>query len=223
MSRSGQKAIDWLLAHNYQSREGMCLLRVHEVFATPARYGDAATAFHHTTQRHGGTPPIGVPVWWTGGTHGYGHIAASDGKGWCYSTDIKRPGRFDRVPIATIGRAWPLEHYQGWSEDINGFDIWNAPRPMVDLSDMAWCARHEPGTIHHRFPSQTQQVARALHAEGHLPAVNINGHWGGAKVRAYAAFQRDLRKTHPSVPTAGIPDLISLTWLTKHHGLDINL
>ncbi|QLQ11194.1 MAG: hypothetical protein HZY75_13425 [Nocardioidaceae bacterium] len=88
---------------------GTCLMQVRECYDVAARYPDAATAWEHARQQVTRDPneiPRGVPVWWTGGAKGHGHVAISLGKGMCWSTDIKRPGYFDRVPIADIGKRW---------------------------------------------------------------------------------------------------------------------
>lgn len=82
----------------------------------------AADAYYAAKYRHTGTPPRGAFVFWTGGSHGYGHVAISDGNGWCWSTDIKRPGRVDRVAISTITTRWGLT-LKGWTEDNNGVRV----------------------------------------------------------------------------------------------------
>lgn len=72
--------------------------------------------------RHPGTsPPAGVPCYWSGGR--YGHAALSAGDGWVYSTDIKRRGRVDRVPLTLIAERWGYT-YLGWARTINGVRIY---------------------------------------------------------------------------------------------------
>lgn len=68
-------------------------------------------------------PPAGVPVFWSGGSRGYGHVAISDGLGAVYSTDVKRDGRFDRVPLAWVHTHWGLT-YLGWTETLEGKRIY---------------------------------------------------------------------------------------------------
>jgi hypothetical protein len=63
--------------------------------------------------------PRGYPVFWSGGSAGHGHIAIAAGDGACWSTDIRRPGYFDRVPIDEIRTAWGLT-LLGWTTDLNG-------------------------------------------------------------------------------------------------------
>jgi len=104
---------------------GMCLRFVRSLYNVPAKYADAATAWAHTKYRHSSTPPKGVPVWWTGGSSGHGHVAISDGNGYVISTDYPRRGRVGRVLISTLTRAWNLR-YRGWSEDINDVRVYHA-------------------------------------------------------------------------------------------------
>lgn len=66
------------------------------------------------------TPPPGVPVYWSGGR--YGHAALSAGDGYVYSTDIKRRGKVDKVPLALIEQRWGYR-YLGWARTINGVRV----------------------------------------------------------------------------------------------------
>lgn len=100
---------------------GLCLKRARTLLGIPARYPSAIAAWENApaSRRHEGDPhpPRGVPVFWRGGK--YGHIAVSDGDGFCFSTDIKRRGRLDRVPISLIHARWGLT-YLGWTSWLNG-------------------------------------------------------------------------------------------------------
>lgn len=99
---------------------GYCLQQTREWCGIPAVYGDAATAWRNTNDRHAGNrnPPRGAPVYWTGGSHGYGHIALSLGDGTIRSTDAPDSGR-----VGTVDLDWPEKHwglsYAGWAWDIN--------------------------------------------------------------------------------------------------------
>ena len=62
------------------------------------------------------------PVFWEGGSASHGHIAISAGNGFCWSTDIRRTGFMDRVPIDEIHAKWGLT-LLGWTEDINGVTV----------------------------------------------------------------------------------------------------
>jgi hypothetical protein len=99
---------------------GYCLQQVRLWCGANARYGDAATAWRNTNDRHPGNrnPPRGAPVYWTGGTHGYGHIAMSLGNGKIRSTDAGGRGRVATVDLGWIERNWHLK-YGGWAWDVN--------------------------------------------------------------------------------------------------------
>jgi hypothetical protein len=97
---------------------GLCLSFVRQAFGARGGQYDAKSAWHQAKHRHShGTPPKGAAVFWLGHTHG--HIAISVGGGKCLSTDIRRRGKADIVPISEIHRRWGLT-YVGWSEDVNG-------------------------------------------------------------------------------------------------------
>lgn len=118
------------------STVGYCLREVRECYGVGPKAGDATEAWHqarffHTKPKNMSeaefiaTIPRGVPVFWTGGSSGHGHIAIATGFGGrCWSTDIRRPGYFDRVPIQEITDKWGLK-LAGWTEDLNGVRVWN--------------------------------------------------------------------------------------------------
>jgi hypothetical protein len=103
---------------------GYCLAWSRQQADIPARYSDAATAWRHANgKRRGGLhPPPGAAVYWTGGTHGYGHIAISVGHGRVRSSDAGGAGRVSTVPLSWISREWGLR-YAGWADSINGYTI----------------------------------------------------------------------------------------------------
>ena len=102
---------------------GECLMRVRMCYGIPAQQHDAAAAWRAAKVKHTRTPaPRGYPVFWTGGSHGYGHIAIATGDGNVWSTDIRRPGFFDLCPITEINARWGLT-YAGWAEDVNGVAV----------------------------------------------------------------------------------------------------
>ena len=99
---------------------GYCLQWSRERAGAPAVYPDASTAWRNTNDRHPGdrNPPRGSMVYWTGGSHGYGHIAVAVGGGKVRSTDSGGSGR-----VATVAISWPETYwglpYAGWSWDVN--------------------------------------------------------------------------------------------------------
>ena len=66
--------------------------------------------------RHTGAPataPRGSVGYFAVGR--YGHAVLMDGDGWCWSTDIRRRGRVDRVPVAEITKRWGAR-WLGWTQ-----------------------------------------------------------------------------------------------------------
>lgn len=102
---------------------GMCLRFARTCVGAPAAAPDAATAWRATIYRHTSIPPRGALVWWSGGSRNRGHVAIGDGKGFCWSTDIARLGRVDRVSLAYLAARWGNLRYLGWSEDVNGVRV----------------------------------------------------------------------------------------------------
>lgn len=131
MSATGNAAKESL--HPSANWSGLCLKFVRTQFGLVGRYPSAYSAWlgaggakgvnTHTLLR----PPANVPVFWSGGPHGYGHVAIADGQGRVWSTDILRKGKVDLVPLATIHAKWGLK-YLGWTETLNGIRV----SPHVD-------------------------------------------------------------------------------------------
>lgn len=94
-------------------------------------YGSASQAWMQVKARGGTytsqTPPAGVPVFWTGGSSGYGHVAISNGNGQVYTTDFDgasnkwvMDGKVHLASIDQINKASPSLHYAGWATEVNG-------------------------------------------------------------------------------------------------------
>jgi hypothetical protein len=112
-------------AENTHSNDpGYCLQWSRERAAIGQRYGDAATAWRNTIDRHPGdrNPPRGSMVYWTGGASGYGHIGPSVGGGKVRSTDSGGKGKPATVDLEWVERNWGLT-YAGWAWDVNGVTI----------------------------------------------------------------------------------------------------
>jgi hypothetical protein len=92
---------------------------------------DAVDGWKATKVKHPGdrNPPRGVPVFWSGGSHGYGHAAVSLGDGKIRSTDAGGRGVPATVDLGWVERAWGLT-YLGWSEDLAGVTIPPPPPPV---------------------------------------------------------------------------------------------
>ena len=95
-----------------------CLKMVRMCYGIGPKYLRAIDAWNGARRKHRTSNafeiPRGYPVYWAPN-----HIAIAAGKGMCWSTDIKRDGFFDLVPIAKIHEEWGLT-LLGWSEDLNG-------------------------------------------------------------------------------------------------------
>lgn len=113
---------------------GMCLRATRRLYDVPALYGDAAAAAAQVEHRlRLLDAPAGALLWWTGGSHGHGHVALYAGDGYCWSVDIRRPGYFDKVPVVSITREWGLT-FIGASLDVNGVKVVpEPPRPSPNL------------------------------------------------------------------------------------------
>lgn len=121
----GSKALNWIESQSDNPSKSWfqrCLEMVRTSLGVPGGVRTAALSYAATKKRHDGTPPPGVPVWWSGGQ--YGHVALSAGGGMAWSNDILRKGKIDKHPIDLIARKWGFT-YKGWSEDVNGVDVYN--------------------------------------------------------------------------------------------------
>lgn len=106
--------------------EGQCLRYVQGAYGIAPRDPDAINAWRRAGMKHPQIDPMkiprGYPVFWSGGSSGHGHIAIAAGNGMCWSTDIKRVGFFDFVPIDLIRTQWNLT-LLGWTEDLEGAKV----------------------------------------------------------------------------------------------------
>jgi hypothetical protein len=224
MTRSPTAAADFAKSQSHRGviwRVGVCLKFTRTCFGVSSRYLTASSAYAHAQHRHStGTPPRGVPVWWTGGSRGFGHVAVSDGGGYCWSTDVLRAGRVDRVKISHITNAWNLP-YRGWSEDINGVRVYTpVALPNLHLSYAIEAAHKDAGHPHiSTHPVTTKLIAKALYKEGMLGKGYVTGHFSKEKRRAYAKWQRSLG--YSGADASGIPGVTSLRKLGSRRGFHV--
>lgn len=124
--------------NGFLSGVGTCLMWVRETFGftTDPVQGNPPTAAEGWAQvpagqKHTDTdPPAGVPVYWTGGSSGDGHVAISAGGGNLYSTDFGPngyigDGRVHATTIDVINRDTALK-YAGWAPYIGASPISSA-------------------------------------------------------------------------------------------------
>ena len=95
----------------------------------------AVQAFEHAEHTHPTQDthkiPRGVPIFWRSKREGRaGHVAISVGDGDCWSTDIRRDGFFDLVPISVIAPEFGAV-LLGWTEDLNGVRVWQPPKQLT--------------------------------------------------------------------------------------------
>lgn len=217
LPRTGAAATAWA-NRQYVWPVGKCLQFTRLCFNVAAKYPDARSAWRNAKHKHGvgvKRPPAGVWVFFDSPNMPHGHSAYSVGYGNCRTTDYPDRGRIATVPIVAIERGWNCD-YKGWAEDINDVRIWRPP--LLDLSDLKKCAETEPGHRLSQHPAQVKALARALHREGLLSAVNVTGHYSFAKKRAYANWQRRLGYTGNDAN--GIPGAKSLARLCAKYGYD---
>jgi hypothetical protein len=127
-------------------------------------------------------------VFWSGGGAGHGHVAVSEGRGYVWSTDIRRPGRVDRYGIAALGVRWPNLRYLGWAEDVNGVRVSGldgaaatSAKTQVALSNL------RPGLKN----SDVTELQAALrrHGQGKLNPSGATGYFGSETRAMVRAFQ----------------------------------
>jgi len=116
---------------------GYCQQQTRMWSGIPALYGDAATAWRNTNDRHPGdkNPPRGAHVFWTGGSSGYGHAAMSLGNRKIRSTDAGGRGVVATKDIDWFSANWGLT-YGGWAWDNNEVTIpHDTPKPPEPPED----------------------------------------------------------------------------------------
>ncbi|HEX2361407.1 MAG TPA: hypothetical protein VHI11_04980 [Jiangellaceae bacterium] len=195
-----------------------------------SRYGTAAIAWSKTKYRHSSIPPKGVPVWWTGGSRGFGHVAISAGGGYVISTDSGGRGRVGRTSIRHITKAWG-QQYRGWTEDINGVRVYRpdgsgngsgdsasarSRRRMSSVLDASAVERLFRRGQKHRA---VLIVQRALAAEVGLDFSTGPGTPGRQTKAAYARWQRKLGFRGDDAD--GIPGFTSLKRLGDRQGFGV--
>jgi hypothetical protein len=105
----------------------LCLGFVREMFGLPIKQASAIAAWQTAVYKHiaDANPPAGVPVFWSGGSAGAGHVAYSLGDGMVISTDLPAAGYVSEVPLSWIQAKWGLT-YLGWTEDLEGIRVYAA-------------------------------------------------------------------------------------------------
>ncbi|KUO06626.1 N-acetylmuramoyl-L-alanine amidase [Streptomyces caeruleatus] len=123
-----------------------------------------------------------------------------------------------------LATACPGEHLYAWVQKgaprPGGSTTVPGPRPVIDLSEVIAAALHDPAEAGTPVSyAGVRAVEKALVAEGLLDAGHADGHFGGATVTAYAAWQH--RCGYTGADANGIPGQVSLDRLGEAHGFDV--
>jgi hypothetical protein len=111
-----------------------------------------------------------------------GHVVFMVDNGYCYSNDILRRGKIDKVPLTLIHDKWGMRKL-GWidwtpSGAINLKPL-PAPTGVVKLSDL----------VYGRYSTSAAIVNKALAAEGLLAPSLVRGYWSDAASHALRLFR----------------------------------
>jgi hypothetical protein len=107
---------------------GMCLKYTRTWLEIGSAEPDATSAWNSAIGKHAGdrNPPRGAPVFWTGGSKGYGHIALAkqgDAADQMFrGTDMPGSGTVSNQQLEWVENHWGLK-YAGWAEGFNGVKI----------------------------------------------------------------------------------------------------
>lgn len=166
---------------------GQCLRTVRQYYGVSAKYLTAALSYEHSDRKFhrasGVNCPRGVPVYWTGGSSGAGHIAISVGGGLCLSTDWKRQGKIDYARIDDITSHWGLT-FEGFTQEINDVIVWRFPIPAdtVHLNDV------QPGDRN----DDVLKLKKRLHDKGYKGFIVKSPKFGKGTLAAYKKYQERL-------------------------------
>lgn len=168
------------------------------------------------SHRHSSTPPAGSLLYY--GSDDPGHVVFVVSNGYCYSNDVRRRGKIDKVPLTEITE-WLGRHYPvlGWIDQTPSGKINLAPSaPVVHLSHIQAAARIDPPAAqgHVTYPAEVVQVERTLVKLGFLASRWAEGSFGTLTITAYSRFQRSIK----APVTTGYPQLGDLKVLGAHGG-----
>jgi hypothetical protein len=178
---------------------GLCLKQVRIWYGLPARYTSAASAWQRAKLRikDDRIPPRGAPVFWTGGSKGFGHIALSLGNGRIRSTDVAGSGGVGTVSIDFPAQHWGL-HYAGWTADLNAVVIPDLVELYVERSWGAGDVYLDKLHFGQRDSDSVRRLQRVLNGiklpDAGKPRLPITGNYlemTDAAVRAWQAFAGD--------------------------------
>lgn len=180
---------------------GMCLAYVRTWLDIGSMYPSAISGWSNSGTKHSNDrhPPAGAPVFWRGGSRGFGHIALSMGGGKIRSTDC--PGERQ---VSTVDLGWVEQHwgqtYLGWTESLNGVLI-----PYLSGTQVSqWAAGDVWTAMLHQGNRNSDSVARLVYRLRHnlkipdryKPDIQRND-YNADVVQAVRYWQRNVR---PKIP-----------------------
>jgi hypothetical protein len=192
--RTGMVARAWAKLHTSWSPSGMCAQFVRSCFGVGAYYGSARlqwlnARYKHRTSDPNNIPPA-VPIYWSGGSKGFGHVAFSVGGGLCRSTDWPSRGRVGIARVSDIHRLWG-HTLVGWTEDINRVRVY-AP-PVASSAAAGERAVRLASLRPKRRNADVKDLQNALrrHGLGHLNPSGVTGYYGKETRAMVRAFQKE--------------------------------
>lgn len=194
---------------NREFEPGFCLRYVRTAYGVAPRFLSAAEAWRKAEFKHpvtsGMQVPRGAPVYWTGGSQGFGHIAIAAGNGTCWSTDAGGEGVVAKVKIDDLTANWGID-FKGWAEDVNAVRVFDAAGKKkkdnvkpIRLKQVIPDPKDDVRDVQKALKRKMPKVASDLKADGFF---------GSDTQRAYAAWQRRCGFTGSAAD--GVPGKISL-------------
>lgn len=205
--------------HPTANWSGKCQAFARQCVGAAAWAPTARQAFYEkipASHRHTSSAPAGSLLYY--GSHDPGHVVFVVANGYCYSNDVRRRGKIDRVPVSEVedwlGRSYPR---LGWIDQTPSGKIDLAPTAArCSLSKVQAASKLDPPAPqgHVTYPADTILVERTLVKLGFLASRWVDGSFGSLTVDAYAKFQRSIK----APVTTGRPQLGDLKVLGAHGG-----
>lgn len=184
---------------------GQCLKYTRTWLEIDSRYDTAAEAWHAAERKHPGDrhPPPAAPVFWLGGSRGFGHVGLSmlATRHTFRGTDMPSAGLVSTQDLSWVDENWGAsQDYAGWSEDLNGvlipyLDTHKAPdwraHGDVYLNRLREGVQDSDSVARLRYRLQTMD---ALKGSGHRPGYGQG--YGPETVEAVRWWQRNPGKRH---------------------------
>lgn len=204
-------------------KPGLCLQFARSVFDIPAVYPSAIAAWNGAKVKHTSRPPSGivVPVFFATPSQ-YRHVAVLRTDGKVITTNDDRIELWSSIDAVAKGFRGA---YMGWSEDLNGYDLYDAPKAPTLKADGWWgtettkAAQKAYGTTQDGVISGQNKSIRAAN-----PGLVQGWSWqSGSKVTGsllIAAIQRDLAKSGLyKGKITGVLDSASISALSRRYGV----